>query len=50
MEPEGSLPHSQARYVMLPLETLPLGDPIWGVVYLRIFFVSRGSILHASVS
>ena len=25
---------------MIPLETLPLGDPSGGVVYLRIFFLS----------
>ena len=52
MEPEGSLPHSQASATcpypvpaqsspytfcaMLPLETLPPGGPSGGVVYLRI--------------
>ena len=46
MEPEGSLPHSQASATrpypglaqsspMLPPETLPPGDPSGGVVYLR---------------
>jgi hypothetical protein len=43
MKPEGSLPYSQASATrqnlicaMLPLETLPPGDPNGGVVYLRI--------------
>ena len=38
MEPEGSLPHSQASAfcVMPPLETISPGDPSGGVVYLRI--------------
>jgi hypothetical protein len=38
MEPESSLPHSQAYATRpyLPLETLPPGDPSGGVVYLRI--------------
>ena len=50
MEPEGSLPYSQASATcpypgptlpcvfcaMLPLETLPHGEPSGGVVYLRI--------------
>jgi len=45
MEPEGSLPHSQASATCLypepaqssphPLETLPPGEPTGGVVYLR---------------
>jgi hypothetical protein len=30
--------------MILPLETLPPGDPNGGVVYIRIVFVSRGSI------
>jgi hypothetical protein len=37
-------PFSFACCAILPLETLPPGDPIGGVVYLRIVFVSRGSI------
>ena len=38
METEGPLPHSQAsaNCAMLPLETIPAGDPSGGVVYLRI--------------
>jgi hypothetical protein len=50
MELESSSPYPQVPAtcltVILPLETLPPGDPNGGVVYLRIVLSPEGASLH----